>query len=229
MKKYLLMMMAAVTMVAFVACGDDNKEDDEPVVTTDSRILSVIPNKYLSELKKHMTIYDGMNPPNVTGTYLMGPSTVLVFDSHYGWDHDPDFGTYYLDFTQQNEKNNTLSYREADADGVLRGSGHGAYICGEGNNFTVYLSTDNTQKSDGKTITYTKATIISGTLTSEGIRNLRYAFLITNKSGDPDDQVVMMVGAYRVIKDKDEFTEKVAAFDTRAYVREFEPSFIMVP
>ena len=88
MKKYLLMMMAALAMVTFVACGDDNKEDDEPIVTTDSRILSVVPNKILAEIKQHMPIYDGVNPPIVEGSYCMGPDITLVFDNYYGWDKE---------------------------------------------------------------------------------------------------------------------------------------------
>lgn len=75
------MMMAAVTMVTFVACGDDNKEDDEPITVKDSRITQVIPNQYLKELQKHMAIYDGVNPPNVEGVYLIAPA-LLHYDSY---------------------------------------------------------------------------------------------------------------------------------------------------
>ena len=69
------MMMAAVTMMTFVACGDD-KEDDEPITIKDSRITQVIPSKYLKELQKHMTIYDGENPPMVEGVFLVAPAVL---------------------------------------------------------------------------------------------------------------------------------------------------------
>ena len=213
MKKYLLMMMATVTMLTFVACGDDNKEDDEPVVTGDTRILSVVPNKYLAEIKQHMNIYDGENPPIVEGAYCMGPSIGLVYDSYYGWDKDPDFGQNFIEFSNQDTKAKTLTFREGSGSGNFVGSGTGAYISGDGKNFTVFLSTKNTEKDDdGTVIKYTKATIISGSLASNGIRNLRYAFVITEKTGDPDDSRVMKVGVVRVVKDKDDLSEGVSSF-----------------
>jgi len=210
MKKYLFMMMAAVTMMTFVACGDDNKEDDEPVVTTDTRILSVVPNKTLSEIKQHMPIYDGTNPPVVEGVFCMGPTLGLVYDSYYGWDKEPEWSANYIEFTKQNANDKTLFFRESNTSGSFVGSGTGAYISGEGKNFTVFLSTKNTE--DGGAITYTKATVISGTLTDKGISKLRYAFVITEKKGDPNDEDVMKVGVVRVIKDNDELSEAVSSF-----------------
>ena len=210
MKKYLLMMMATVTMVAFVACGDDNKEDDEPIVTTDSRILSVVPNKILAEIKQHMPIYDGVNPPTVEGSYCMGPDITLVFDNYYGWHNPPVWTANYIEFTQQKTSERTLYFRESNKSGSFVGSGTGAYICGDGKNFTVYLSTKNTEnKDDGSTITYNKITLISGTLTDKGFSKLRYAFVITDKKGDPDDEYIMKEGIIRVVKDDDEFSDAI--------------------
>jgi hypothetical protein len=210
MKKYLLMMMAALAMVTFVACGDDNKEDDEPIVTTDTRILSVVPNMILAEIKQHMPIYDGVNPPIVEGSYCMGPDITLVFDNYYGWDNPPVWTANYIEFTQQKTSERTLYFRESNKSGSFVGSGTGAYICGDGKNFTVYLSTKNTEnKDDGSTITYNKITLISGTLTDKGISKLRYAFVITDKKGDPDDEYIMKEGVIRVVKDDDEFSDAI--------------------
>ena len=213
MKKYLLMMIAAVTMLTFVACGDDDKEDDEPLVTGDTRILSVVPNKYLGEIKQHMTIYEGENPPIVEGAYCMGPSIGLVYDSYYGWDEEPDWNQNFIEFSKQDANARTLTFREGNGSDNFVGTGTGAYISGEGKNFTVFLSTKNTEKDeDGTVIKYTKATIISGTLASNAIRNLRYAFIITEKTGDPDDTRVMKAGVVRIVKDKDELSEAVSSF-----------------
>lgn len=213
------MMMAAVTMVAFVACGDDNKEDDEPVVTTDSRILSVIPNKYLSELKKHMTINEGVNPPNVEGIFLIAPA-VLHYDSYYAEGVD-SFSNTYIEFYNQDVANRTLKTREQGGNDA---QGTGSYISGEGNNFSVFLN--NSGKS-GST-TFKTAVIISGTMTANGIKNLYYGFLMLEKGDDPKNEI-MDPGRYRIIKDKDGISEYTKWPSTRAYVSEFEPSFIMVP
>lgn len=212
MKKFFLtMMMAAVAMTTFVACGDDDKEDNEPIVTTDTRILSVVPNKILAEVKKHMPIYDGVNPPTVDGSYCMGPDITLVFDNYYGWDTPPVWSANYIEFSKQNASERTLYFRESNKSGSFVGSGTGAYICGDGKNFTVYLSTKNTENRDdgGGTITYNKITLISGTLTDKGISKLRYAFIISDKKGDPNDEYIMKEGVIRVVKDDDEFSDAI--------------------
>ena len=215
MKKYLWMMMAVMGMISFVACGGDDKDDNEE--TQDPRIMQVVPSKYLNDIKNHMTIYEGENPPNVEGVFCMGPSIGLVYDSYYGWDKDPDFGQNFIEFSNQDENSRTLYFREGSDSGNFIGSGSGAYISGEGNNFTVFLNTKNTETDDdGTVIKYTKATIISGTKSSGGIRNLRYAFVITEKTGDPDDTRVMKVGVFRIVNDKDEFSEGTTWVNTRS-------------
>ena len=48
-----------------------------------------------------------------------------------------------------------------------------------------------------------------GTLTDKGICKLRYAFVITDKNGDPDDEYIMKEGVIRVVKDDDEFSDAI--------------------
>jgi hypothetical protein len=215
MKKYLLMMMAAVTMMTFVACGDD-KEDDEPITIKDSRITQVIPSKYLKELQKHMTIYDGENPPMVEGVFLVAPA-VLHYDSYHAEGVD-SFSNSYIEFYAQDATNRTLKTKEQ---GGNNAEGSGSYIIGEGNNFTVFLS--NTGTSYG--VSFKTATIVSGTMTAQGIKNLYYGFLMVDKGDDPDEKI-MGVGRYRIIKDKDGMSEYTKWPGTRAFVSEFERSFV---
>jgi hypothetical protein len=216
MKKYLFMMMAAVTMVAFVACGDDNKEDDEPITVKDSRITQVIPNQYLKELQKHMAIYDGVNPPNVEGVYLIAPA-LLHYDSYNAQGVD-SFSNTYIEFYAQDMANKTLRTREQGGNDA---QGTGSFISGEGNDFTVFLN--NTGNDKG--ISFKTATVISGTVTSKGIKNLYYGFLMLEKGDDPEGRV-MDPGRYRIIKDGDGLSEYTKWPGTRAYVSDFERSFV---
>ena len=213
MKKYFWMMMAAVTMMTFVACGDD---DDEPVVTTDSNILSLIPNKYLAEIKQHMTINEGENPPNVEGVFLIAPA-VLHYDSYHAEGVD-SFSNSYIEFYNQDMTKRTLRTREQGGNDA---QGTGSYISGEGNNFTVFLN--NTGKNG--VATFKTAVIISGTMTSKGIKNLQYGFLMLEKNNDVNDEI-MDPGRYRIIKDKDGLSEYTSWPKTRAYVSDFEIGFV---
>ena len=206
------MMMAAVTMVAFVACGDDNKEDDEPITVKDSRITQVIPNQYLKELQKHMAIYDGVNPPNVEGVYLIAPA-LLHYDSYNAQGVD-SFSNTYIEFYAQDMANKTLRTREQGGNDA---QGTGSFISGEGNDFTVFLN--NTGNDKG--ISFKTATVISGTVTSKGIKNLYYGFLMLEKGDDPEGRV-MDPGRYRIIKDGDGLSEYTKWPGTRAYVSDFE-------
>ena len=54
---------------------------------------------------------------------------------------------------------------------------------------------------------YTReALVISGTKTANGIANLEYAFIVTEKGEDPNHYVIP-VGAFRSFKDGDGFSE----------------------
>ena len=80
MKKELTMIaMLFGAMLGFTGCGgdDDNGGSDSPVTYEDSRITTVIPSQYLSELSKHITIYDGVTPPSIEGVFIMSPAKLL--------------------------------------------------------------------------------------------------------------------------------------------------------
>ena len=95
--------------------------------------------------------------------------------------------------------NNTIDY-EAKQNTSTQ-NGNGAFISGEGNNFTIFF---NTNGKDGNA-TYKMALVLSGTKTSAGIRNLEYAFVMLEKN-DPDNEK-MDVGTYRIVKDGDGISE----------------------
>ena len=196
LKYFSMMLMMAMMAFSMAACGSDKNDDDDG--DKDTRINSVVPSKYRSQLEKYMSIYDGVNPPNVEGVYLSSP-TVLVYTSDGQYEAGHKFADKYYKFQNQNSTNNTIDY-EAKQNTSTQ-NGNGAFISGEGNNFTIFF---NTNGKDGNA-TYKMALVLSGTKTSAGIRNLEYAFVMLEKN-DPDNEK-MDVGTYRIVKDGDGISE----------------------
>lgn len=200
MKKELLMIaMLFGAMLGFTGCGgdDDNGGSDSPVTYEDSRITTVIPAQYLSELSKHITIYDGVTPPSIEGVYIMSPAK-LIYDSYNAQGID-EFSDAYFNFYNQNTTNNTISLMES---GGSTGTGSGALISGKGNNFTIYLNMSGTNHG----YTYKTATLITGTKTSSGIKDMRYAFIML-ENNDYEEKYIMKPGRYRIIGDGDGMSE----------------------
>ncbi len=197
MKIFGLLPIIAAAALMFTACGSD---DEDPVNTDsyeDSRITSVVPAQYLNQIRNHMSINDGLNPPVIDGVYLMHVPT-LVYDSYNAQGIDT-FNDAYFRFFDQNTVNKTLKLIES---GGTAGTGTGAYICGEGNNFTVFLNMSGSSHG----FTYKEAVIISGIKTSEGIRNLEYCLLMI-ENNDEEEKYIMKPGRYRIIKDGDGMSE----------------------
>lgn len=198
--RYYGMMLVAIFMaIGMAACGDD-KDDDSDNGNKDTRIDQVIPSDIRKQVAKYIPIYDGKTPPNVEGVYVMSPP-MIVFDSTDNYDvGDSNFADLFLNFRNQNMSNNTIDFKEKQSTSVDTASG--AFISGEGNNFSVYFNTTGTWES----ITYKTALVVSGTKTSSGISNIYYAFIMTDKKNDVNNEV-MDVGDFRVFKDGDGLAE----------------------
>lgn len=204
MKKFFEYAMMAMMMmgsaVILNACGDDDKDAPDSG-EIDTRIDNVVPKDIRKNVEKYMAIYDGVNPPNVEGTYLMSKA-VLVYDSENYYEAGHDFRDMYFKFANQNSKNNTIDYDEKQGNGTQ--SGKGAFISGSGKNFSIYM---NTTGYDGDLdVSYKLALVVSGAISSDGISGIKYAFIMVDKSGSGVDDV-MEIGDYRVITDQDGLAE----------------------
>lgn len=162
------------------------------------RIDHVIPPEYKEPMEPYITIYEGANPPNIEGVFIMSPVR-LFYDSTYDYDIGYEFSDMYFRFFNQDMINNTLDYQEKQ--GKSEGKGTGCFISGEGDKFTVYFDIDETYYGS-HTIYLKRALIISGILTENGIKNCEYAFVVTDKSDDPDKELINP-GDFRVVKDGD--------------------------
>lgn len=173
------------------------------------KINEVVPTYMQEKIREYMPIYNGSTPPNVMGTYLRTPTYMIASSIPGETNNSFNFADLLFKFSNQNFTNNTLDYDSKQGD--ANSSGKGYFISGSGNNFTVFFNT--TGISSG--ISIKTATVISGTKTSQGILNYRFAFLMLEKGPDPEDKLVD-VGTFRVFKDEDELAANATWTGTRS-------------
>ena len=176
--------------------GEIGKEEE-----VDNRIDDVVPQDIQNKMGSYIPIYRGKNPPNIEGVYVIQPMTTVYCEDQNSGGYKP--GTVmthptYIRFSNFRSSNNTLDYEGTNGESNTA-TGRGAFVSGSGNNFTAYFNT--TGQSEG--ISYKTALVISGTKSSSGIKNIRYAFVMVDKGNDPKP-TLMAKGVYRVFKDGDE-------------------------
>ena len=189
-------------------CLSDRGEFTTP---KQERIEQVIPKEILETMEPYITIYEGDSPPVVEGVYVISPN-VISYDSTNGFDAGDLFADHYLKFSNQDILKNTLDFEGKEVvDGrtISYEGGPGAFISGTGDNFTVFFDVSGTAYFDEYNVDYTEALVISGTLTSTGIKNAEYSFVLTWKGDDPKPYAIKM-GDFRVFKDSDGLASKAS-------------------
>ena len=157
----------------------------------------MLPPEIRDKIKDYIPIYVGPNPPMIEGTYFMDPNSTVYCDDGY-FKPGQVISSYYYKFYNQDKTTNTLDYSSVSEGGSAKEVATGAIISGQGNNFTALFSTSGV--SEGVNIK--TSTVISGTKTSSGIRNMRKAFILIDKGPDPYGKI-MDVGGFRVFEDED--------------------------
>jgi len=154
---------------------------------------TIIPPVIKNGFEKYMPIYSGTTPPDISGQYIFSSPTLA--GSSISGDETEDIYDIYMAFVKNS--NGTFLYKEDESDFV------GVSVVGSGNNFTAYF--DFSGEAEG--IRIRTAYIISGTLTSGGISNFRYGYIMLEKGSDPSNKLVP-VNTYRVFKDGDGLAER---------------------
>ena len=172
--------------------GNNSKSLNIPV-----EAKAIIPEETLHQIRAQgMPIYEGTNPPNIEGIYLLDN---LRF--HYSSDPGEKGFTkgdkavnYKYRFYQQNGVKLKSDYRALKFGVFDMATGSGAIISGSGNNCTVFLN----QAAHTEGVKNNDITLISGELTPEGIKDLVLTLTITEKE-DAKNQI-MKVGVYRIFQ-----------------------------
>jgi hypothetical protein len=174
---------------------------DEQDITEE--INKIVPKEIQNEIRNlGLPIHGGGDPPsNLSGTYLVSPNILEKsnFRDHPVGHRFPDV---YLTFSEQNNADLTIRVAQTQ-EGATGQEGTGAYIVGEGNNFTVFV--ERIIEKDGEYYCKT-AEIYSGTMTPYGISNLRYVLVMIDDNGDPG---LINNGQGRLLYDSDGISESV--------------------
>ncbi len=175
MKKVLFSLAILTAFSLFFSCSDSGGDDDS--VSPEQAVEEMLTDEQVQRLEDlGMPIYEGKNPPNFTGYYntndldCIGDTTELY----------PQDLNYYWYFHDQSGNSLKLDYYNDYGD---EATARGAFIFGEGNDFTVYMETEGKYEEYG--ITYTTVNLYSGTLTSSGIQNFTMGFIMTGKNVKP--------------------------------------------
>jgi len=163
---------------------------------------SIIPNEIKAQFENKMPIYTGTTPPDISGQYVA--SILELAGSSFSVDKiGEEYDDHYLAFIRRAD--GKLSYREKTGTSEIGSDDMLVGIIGSGDKFTAYFISTGTGTSSGVTIK--ESVIMSGTMTSGGIQNFHYAFIILEKNNDPQNQY-MPVNSYRIFKDGDGLAEK---------------------
>lgn len=164
-------------------------------------IEAVVTPEILDSLEKYMPIYRGDTPPFVEGAYLLEPCEVVYcqdYETGGGFAPGHIFASEQIRFFNQDNEKLTLDFEGKTLNGTSFEEGTGSFICGSGNNFTVYFDTEGYASG----IYNRMAEVYSGTLTEEGISNLYFAYVMVEKGEDPNN-LLMGEGVFRLVKDGD--------------------------
>ncbi|MDR2231604.1 MAG: hypothetical protein LBE56_00610 [Tannerella sp.] len=165
-------------------------------------IHNIIPDEILEKFKGlDIVINGGNNPPNITGSYFISP--LIITKTNFNGSTSLGRMNMDLTFSEQNNTNLTVKVdytkRYLDSGTFLGGDGLGAFITGEGNKFSVFFEANGTSRGGP----YKSVEIMSGEITSEGIKNWQRAYIMTQESS-----ATIKVGQGRLNIDSDGFSER---------------------
>ena len=139
-------------------------------------------------------------------------------DGHYNPGQIID--TYKIKFSNQDIDVNTIDMDKYDTQGDDYSTGKGAFISGNGSNFTAFFSTEGYSHQ----IYNRTALIISGTKDGDNIRNLYYGFVMVDQGDDPNKKL-MNVGIFRIFKDGDGISQS-SSWDRARLIQQSQPKTI---
>ena len=176
---------------------DDGIEDVPPEVND-----FMTPEEISTLQNKGLEIYTGLNPSNIEGYYYA--------DSQMTMDGNMELMNYWYRFHDQTSDLSIKSSHRSE-DGTDRAEGQGAFIAGSGNTFSVYMQSISEIQQETHVTTIEYARIYSGIISSEGIKNFQFGFIITDKQNDINNEF-MNIGDARVIYESDGLAKRVDGF-----------------
>jgi hypothetical protein len=182
-----------VLTLLFASC---KKDEAKPSGELSQEIKNFVPDTLLQDIMAlGMPINKGLTPPNFENIYFGSPFALV--NSNISYDYEGKlFADYKVQFFDQDNEN--LTVKVSYVNGPEEGSGLGAFISGSGDKFSVFVQVNSTYSGTNAVMLH----IISGTLTSTGIKDLYFANFMLNNYGNEYGYWIQE-GEGRVIKDTD--------------------------
>ncbi|CCH54960.1 hypothetical protein BN8_04184 [Fibrisoma limi BUZ 3] len=208
MKSTAYVIFFALVLYAVVNLSSCRRQIDivvDPKKGFSSDIQKIVPKPIIDTLRRRgMTINEGLIPPTLDGIYIADPYTLL---SRTGPTDNYRVGEviskYYYKFYGQTQSG-SITYDFTNTSDI--GKGNGAFIAGNGNAFTIFSE----DKGRASGIDYKTLAVMSGEITSTGIKNFQYAFVMKEKQGEAPEKVgkLIAVGQARIWYDGNYLAEK---------------------
>lgn len=195
----------AALMIFLSSCKKEKEKTVEEIV--DEKIENVIPQKYIDTIVNlGMVVYEGKNPPNVNGIYLMNDLTLK--NANTGETPGKTFLEEKIKLSNQN--NSTFNIDAITNSNGTIGTSEKTIVTGEGNNFTIWGNFQSKFENDEAVF----AKIISGTISEEGIVNLKYCIINVNYIKNVDNKF-LTEGKGRFIEDANFLSPRIESFELK--------------
>lgn len=194
MKTFSTLFFIVISTLFIFSCKKNS--DDNP--DTPRKIQDLIPDSILNKMKTlGMPIYNGSTPPDIQRIYLVTPFGLAATNIP----NDRTIGSLFADYSVKfySQDNGKLSVKVDYKNGPESGTGLGSIISGSDSMFTVAAKiTGLHNNSDSASLVQ----VISGTLTSGAIHNIRVAFFMLNNYGNASGYWIQS-GQGRILNDVD--------------------------
>jgi len=163
--------------VVFTSC----KKDEEAAPQLSQDIKNIVPDSTLNKIiSLGMPVNKGTNPPDLINIFKVIPFTLKSTNV----DNDFAIGYVFSDykFRLYDQDNEKLTIKLDYINGPESGTGYGGFISGDGNNFSVFVKVHALNGNNEADIIQ----IISGTITTEGIKDFYLSNFMINDYGDPN-------------------------------------------
>ncbi|MBR1834162.1 MAG: hypothetical protein IJ785_01445 [Bacteroidales bacterium] len=209
--KHLLIISGMVALPIFLFSGCLKEGNDTIVLPLpDGKIpYSVIPEEMQDSLRSRgLEIHEGLNPDTINGHFVASP-----MDLHFASDNYQEvFYDLYMSFSGQTRRG-LIRYNETQKREDIDGQSIMANVIGEGKDITMYCYQNVFEcSSNGDTLWKSKtATVVSGTIGEEGIKNCQYAHIVldTWAADDYHASPLSKPGTYRIWYDGDGMAKRL--------------------
>jgi hypothetical protein len=198
--KPILMAVIVIAAISVSSCKK-NHEDNGNTNTVTTQIQTILPQKYIDSLTAHgLVLSNGKTPPVINGAYVFEP--INDYDNSHIFSVGGAASDAKVKIANQSGNNAAVYIKGWVGIGVVDTSS-AQVIAGAGNDFTVYA------QAKGGSPVYTYDYVMTGTYSSAGIQNMKFAFVMIDNGGN---SLAATTGTIRIFHDQDNIGSTTTTF-----------------